>query len=297
MSSIRIETKNYSDFLRERLLFEIDILKEDGTIIEIDEEEQGDVVIFNCKLIIENDKFEDEVTIFREHIANTLSDLIINRFEEDLLHKLLRANYQYFTPEDEMRLIQLASDRLNYLESKDDEAIISQIQRKNRILLEIVDYLVHKDVIILEGFVRFRLRDYIDELQLAVDQAVNDLAVEREYEEFVYLLKHFIENQGSKTELINIVKTEQNKFEFLNEFGTVVENGYLDDELLDLMEQDLEYQDLLISALITLAPQEIILHFKEPAEIVETIEGIFTERVSICMGCKYCEINSLNELE
>ncbi|MCK8817118.1 putative sporulation protein YtxC [Natroniella sulfidigena] len=297
MSLIRIETKKYSDFLRERLLFEIDILKEDGTIIEIDEEKQGDAIIFNCKLVTENNNFEDEVAIFREYIANILSDLIINRFEEDLLHKILKRNYQHFTPEDEKKLIELASDRLNYLESKDDGAIISQIQRKNRILLEIVDYLTIKDVIILEGFVRFRLGEYISELQLAVDQAVNDLAVEREYEEFVYLLKHFVENQDPKIELINVVKTEQNKFEFLNQFGTVLKNSYLDDDILNLMEEDLDYQDLLISALITLAPQEIVLHFKEPAEAVETIEGIFAERVCICMGCKYCEIDSLNELE
>ncbi|WP_408955828.1 sporulation protein YtxC [Natroniella sp. ANB-PHB2] len=297
MSLIRIETKNHSNFLRERLLFEVEILKEDGTIIKIDEGKKGDVSFFNCELVVENDKFEDEVAIFREYIANILSDLIINRFEEDLLHKVLKANYRYFTLEDKAKLIELASDRLNYLESKDDGAIISQIQRKNRILLEIVDYLADKNLIILEGFVRFRLREYIDELQLAVDQAVNDLALEREYEEFVYLLKHFIESQESKIELINIVKTEQNKFKFLNQFGTVVKNNYLDDELLGLMEQDLEYQDLLISALITLAPQEIVLHFKEPVEIVETIEGIFTERVCICMGCKYCEIDSLNELE
>ena len=54
------------------------------------------------------------------------------------------------------------------------------------------------------------------------------------------------------------------------------------------LNQDVEYDDLLLSALITISPRRIILHVISPIEIVETIVNVFRERVRICEGCDLC---------
>ncbi|WP_027340663.1 putative sporulation protein YtxC [Halonatronum saccharophilum] len=299
MPRIRIGTKDYVECLQERLYFELDFLKEDGILIDVDEIKQGEIRLFECRCSSTRKEIDEKVllNIFKEYIANVLSDVIINYFEEDFLLKILRANYRYLDPEEENSILKTAKDRLNFLVSKEDKTAISQIQRKNRILLEIVEYLDFEDEIILEGFLRFRLQSYLAELELAIDSAVDEFVIESEYEEFVHLLKYFIENQDTKTNLINVIKTEDDHFKLLNEEGILIENTYLDEHILNMVDCELDYEDLLISALITTAPEEIFLHFKSPASLIEILKKVFEEKVSVCLGCEYCKINNLKEKE
>ena len=73
--------------------------------------------------------------------------------------------------------------------------------------------------------------------------------------------------------------------------GKPLENEYLNGFSVDLMTNSINYDDLLISALITLAPKEVTIHTKEQDEFKETlktIENIFGERLRYCPGCKIC---------
>jgi len=297
MPIIEIGTSRYRDCLKERLTFELDFLKEDGIIIEIDEFGHGDLCIFTCKCSFAKGELDNLVTIFKEYVANVLSDVIINDLEEELLMKILKSNYRDFSSNEQKDILKMAIDRLNFLVSKEEEDIISKIQRKNRILLEILDYLEETNEITLEGFIRFRLRDYLTELEVAIDRAVEDFIVEKEYEEFIHLLKYFIDSQEAKNKLIHVVKINNGHFKLLDEDEKVVENTYLDEHILNMVDCELDYEDLLISALITSAPEEIILHFKEPISLLKTLQNVFTDKISICLGCKYCQMGSLNESE
>ena len=59
-------------------------------------------------------------------------------------------------------------------------------------------------------------------------------------------------------------------------------------KLLEEPLPGMEPEDLLLSNLITLAPQAIILHFPADTEIAQTIIQVFQEHVSICQGCNLC---------
>ncbi|AGB41983.1 YtxC-like family protein [Halobacteroides halobius DSM 5150] len=294
MTLVRIGSNNYINNLEERLYFELGFLREDGIEIEINRIVENNIVFFECKYK-EEEQFS--IDIFREYIANALSDIIINYFESDLLDKILKNNYNYFSTEEKEIILEMAYDRLNFLVSQDNEEIISKIQRKNKVLLEIIDYLKSEDEFILEGFIRFRLKDYLAELKLAIEGAVEDYMVERENQEFIYLLKSFIDNQTTKNELVNVIKTKNGNFQLLDSNGIVLENIFLDEYILQMVDDKLHDEDLLISALISIAPKEIIIHFDKPISIIKTLKKIFTDRISICLGCNYCELNDLNELE
>ncbi|TDX49070.1 putative sporulation protein YtxC [Orenia marismortui] len=297
MPIIQIGTNHYEEYLRDRLFFELAFLKQDGIIIEIDEFQKGDLTVFDCQLRLDKDGLDNLDFIFNEYIANALSDVIINNIEGELLEKILKSKYKQFSNLENREIIEMATDRLNFLISQEDQSIISKIQRKNRILLEILDYLEVRNEMSLEGFVQFRLKDYLSELEVSIDRAVDDFIVEKEYEEFIHLLKYFIDTQETKNELIHVVKFKNDHFKLLNEDGMVIENTYLDENLLSMVDCDLDYDDLLISALITAAPELIILHFKEPVSIIKPLKNIFADKISICLGCEYCNLNNLNELD
>lgn len=56
--------------------------------------------------------------------------------------------------------------------------------------------------------------------------------------------------------------------------------------------EDINYEDLLISALITIAPRNVMLHMAGiPQEhgVVQTIQHVFEGRVMTCDGCEICE--------
>jgi hypothetical protein len=71
----------------------------------------------------------------------------------------------------------------------------------------------------------------------------------------------------------------------------VIESDYLDGILLDQADTEMNYEDLLVSALITLAPKEVVLHIKNEGQYdntVTTLKNVFSNRVMVCMGCDLC---------
>ncbi|MBM7558049.1 putative sporulation protein YtxC [Halanaerobacter jeridensis] len=293
MSVIRVGSNKYKDCLKKRFALEREILKKDQYNIEINSIEQGNILFFECSVTNDTLLF----TILKELIANVLSDLIINHLELDFLYKILNINCKQLSQEEEKKIINIALNRLNIGDGKNDEGIKAKIKRKNNILLEIIEYIADGQEIVLEGFVRFRLKGYLTELESAVKNAIEEYGVEKESRGFVHLLKHYVDIQANNSKLVNVIKIKNNGFKLLNENEKMIENPFLDEYVLEQLEQELDQQDLVISALISIAPQEIILHFNQPLELIENLKNIFNKRVSICLGCDYCKVNNLKELE
>lgn len=54
---------------------------------------------------------------------------------------------------------------------------------------------------------------------------------------------------------------------------------------------NLNYEDLVVSALITIAPRNIMVHTSDrlsDKEVLETIKSVFEGRVVVCEGCELC---------
>ena len=62
--------------------------------------------------------------------------------------------------------------------------------RKKQITEKIKEYLDKNDELILDGFINFRLKDYMLEIEGLVDDAVDDFLMEKEYLEFIRLLRY-----------------------------------------------------------------------------------------------------------
>lgn len=299
-ASFSIGAKENIDLLRSKLDTEFALLQNDGIKIDCEQTPTGGLTFLGYNIAdYGNSGYSEEETrvIFKHYIANVVSEVILNNWEKELLLDIIRQNYYYFTPDEQQMIYQLALDRLNH-GTPNEEAFIDYLGRKSSILQKLLEYLNSNDRLIVEGFIRFRLKDYLQELNSMADRAVDDFMLEKEYKEFIKLLKYFVDIQEPRLDKVQVLMQPSGTFKLLDGNNKNISSDYLDGFLIETTEPEINYEDLLISALITIAPNAIILHYpesKQSERATETIKSVFGERVSYCEGCKLCSKTDLFE--
>jgi len=247
-------------------------------ICSIDEETSSDV-----KAMV---PFE----MLKNYVSNGLADYIIKKYEYKMLERIINTNYCYFNSAEKKEIMANALKIINNNENSFVNSLF-QIRRRNIIISKLLEYFDSTDVIILDGFVNFRLKEYKKGLEEIVDKAVDDFLMEREYKEFIRLLKYFVEIQEPKFNAIHIIVSADDKYMLFDDEKREITNECIADFISEIAEDELNYDDLLVSSLITLAPRKIVIH--NPAEfrnkeLLETIKNVFCGKVIICNGCDIC---------
>lgn len=227
------------------------------------------------------------------HVCNALADYIINRYEEKLIARIINSNYCYFNSAEKKEILRQAL-RIIRNENKNFFNSLFQIRRKNIIVRKLMEYLENSCSIILDGFVNFRLKEYMKDLEEIVDKAVDDFLMEREYMEFIRLLRYFVDIQEPKFATIHVIVGYDNKYILLDENRREITNECIQEFINEISEGEINYDDLLVSSLITLAPKKIIIHCSgqfRNKELLETIKNVFLNKVVMCKGCEVCIMN------
>jgi putative sporulation protein YtxC len=295
MDAISIGTNLCSNQLREKLDFGKNFLVQKGIQVDINERQQGKLTFFGCKIDnIEEFLSNNDTTrpilwqSFKDYITIVLSNVITDDLERILVNKIIQNECNNYSKSEREIIYNSALEKLNIMEKEEENNIFEQIKKKNRIQLELSDYLDINNQIMLEGFIRFRLKDYFTELKIAVECAIDEFMMEKEYEEFIALLRYFVDIQEPQVDLVHVFQDEESGFKLLDKNYELIRNEYLEGFVLDMVDDDLHYEDLLISALITVAPKEIKLHLAKEADVIKTVKNIFNDKVLICKGCDYC---------
>ena len=286
---ITIGTYTKPQALFQRLNHEFAILQNEGFPYMLDVDRVGEFTFLDCFFREkEGTDKEDTLEMVRNSIANCLAEIIIEEWETLLLKKIVRDNFYYYTSREKQAILSKTERILN------PSSLNSyyQKQRKEEIRERILDYLARQKKLIIEGFINFRLKDYQENLSNAVDSAVDEFLLEKEYREFIRLLRYFVEIQEPRIKKVQVVFKEAGKFIFLDEADQLIEHESLEGLCLDFWENEINYADLLISALITLAPEELLIHqssHETALETIETIKDVFRSRVKECSGCEHCQ--------
>ncbi|NLJ60382.1 MAG: putative sporulation protein YtxC [Firmicutes bacterium] len=291
MEIIAIGVLDHGSKVQERLLAKIQTLGEKGIHVDITERSGGPLT-FLCLSIPEPGQGipQGQRDILRYHVASALADSIVFDIEAELIEKTLRSRYSYFDDEEREKIAEYVLDALNRRSQGDDQGQVQAItRRRNDILFALLDYLDTSDCLILDGFMRFRLKRYMEQLETAADSAVDDFMLEKEYNEFIRLLKYFVDVQEPKIEEIHVIARPNGHFRLLDQNGKAVDSDYLEGAPVEPGQSDVDHEDLLISALITVSPKRIILHGFQGKNANETITRVFDNRVSSCPGCQICE--------
>ena len=228
----------------------------------------------------------NDINGFYDKLSDIIYNLIIIFYEKKLLSRLVNSNYFYFLDFEKKQIVDLCLDIINSDEFNDDSNQNIKDSRKIAIKKGVYEYFRQNKQMILDGFINFRLRSYLKILDYSTDIGVNKFIIEREYIEFIKLLKLYIETNSSNIDMVHLIYS--NKTSFLTD-----ENKNLikvDDDIFNvkyLSDISFSSNDYTLNALLTLLPQKIYIHLiDEEDEFINTLKLIFDKRIVLCTNCE-----------
>lgn len=233
-------------------------------------------------------EFDSQNDLFAlDQFLNVLAEYILERYEMSKMEHLLREEYPS---------LPLAGRRemLRCVKQFEDDCEIGREVRKQAILLSLYDYLRDNSEMLLEGFVTFRLREYESLLERLAERVAEACMTQREYEDFIGLLKYFVNLQENRPHLTHLVVVADGSYALLSEAGeNITERCLAEFTEEDEIPEVADFDDLLISMLITLAPRNILLHNAEAfrnKELLNTMQRVFDGHFLCCKGCDLCRM-------
>ena len=218
----------------------------------------------------------DDLENFISNICDLLVCLIIENFEPHLLKQFLIQNYFYFDSFEINKVFNICEDILC------DSDDYSFENRYNILFDNLYGYLFQNKKIYLNGFLNFRNKEYFKHLSDMIDISVNKFIIEREYLEFISLLKMYINSHTPNTNLVNLYYngTKPTLFDENNNIIDVKSDAF---DMKYLSDISFSSNDYILNALLTLVPQKIIIHLSDNSidEFINTLSLIFENRIQI----------------
>ena len=279
MKSICIKTNNENQL--NYLLNELEYIEIKPVIISTNK-------FKNYKNIIIHYKGND-IKKFIHEVSCILSCMVIDELEEKFINQLLIKNYFYFDSNERKNITEMC------FEIFADDFNLYFDKKYNCLINDFEVYLSSNKSIILTGFLNFRVKDYLSILEDAVDEAVNSFVIEKEYLEFISLLKMYINSQKSSCDVVHLIYNNESSI-LLDKDKNIIDVS--DDIFKAKYLSDISFSsnDYALNSLLTLIPKKIYIHLINNCvdEFIHTISLIFENRVEICTDCSICQIYKNN---
>ena len=224
----------------------------------------ADVTVTGC-----GQDFETEYAV----LCIILSDIIVENLQIRHLVRLLRHDHHYLTEKEQCDILVRALKNLWYGTGKSSRSVAlckkDVRQRLCSILFE-----TDADTLILEGFMRFRMKDYLDTWSKELSACVGTYMRKKEYAEFVEILRLFIGVRIPRARWVHLGIGDDGRYLLMDEKRCVLRHT--------VGSKYTSEDDALLSTLVNTAPLHIVVHqqsrFADP-RIIETIKDIFGGRV------------------
>lgn len=215
-------------------------------------------------------------------LSFSLADMITREYEHKRLSDYIDALHPQFLPRERQTVLQAASAavlktpperRMQYIEDR------------------LYTFLTDANQLSLDGFINFRLKEYKSLLKKAATAAVDVYLAEKEYEEFITLLKLYIMGQGEREPCVHVVVCADGGYSIFDKNGVRLEEK-CEQIFAEGEKAALCAEDMLLSALLSLAPEEITFHNAQnlrTPRLLETLVRVFSGRVHICEKCPICK--------
>lgn len=227
----------------------------------------------------------NDESLFLSKISSILCFLVIDELEESLLKRLVIQNYFYFDYTEREKILAICFDIM-----ADDFSNL--FDKKFKVLYDIFyQFLSTHKSIVLNGFINFRLKSYLSLLDEIVNEAVNHFIIEKEYLEFISLLKLYINSQACGCEMVHIVFSSSDSI-LLDENKNLI---VLSDDIFKakyLSDISFSSNDYILNSLLTLLPRKIYIHLVGGYmdEFINTLQLVFENRIHLCTDCNICKL-------
>lgn len=208
---------------------------------------------------------------FYSEISDILSKSIIEICEETIVKKVLSYDYFYFDYGEREKVLDF------FYNSQDSNTYNKKCEL---LYTTFKPYIISNNKIFLDGFIPFRLKDYIHFLTENLDSAVNSFLIDKEYTEFISILKLYIQSQESHINLVHLVYSKS-KALLLDENKNVIEDNNSALNAKYLSDITFSKNDFTFNTLLSLVPKKIYVHLIDGIcdEFIDTLKLVFENRV------------------
>ena len=281
MKSICIKTNNEN--LLNYLLNELDYIEIKPVVISTNKFKNYKNIIIHYS--------GNEIKKFIHEVSCILACLVIDELEESFIKKLILKNYFYFDFNERKHIVDMCFDIFT------DDFNLYFDKKYNCLINDFESYLKNNKSIILNGFLNFRIKDYMSILEEVVDEAVNNFVIETEYLEFISLLKMYVNSQKSSCDIVHLIYNNESSI-LLDKDKNII--NVSDDVFKAKYLSDISFSsnDYALNSLLTLIPKKIYIHLIDNCidEFIHTLSLIFESRVEICTDCDICKIYKNNPM-
>ena len=154
----------------------------------------------NYKNIIIHYLSNNDYPYFFSKISSLLSFMIIDEFEDILMKRIIDKNYFYFDTLERNKILKNCYNILS------DEYYAWFDKKFDALYNSLYSFISNNKVLLLDGFINFRLQAYTSILDDIVAESVNNYIIEKEYMEFISLLKLYINSQKNNSNIIHFLR-------------------------------------------------------------------------------------------
>ena len=239
----------------------------------------------NYKNIIIHYLSNNDYPYFFSKISSLLSFMIIDEFEDILMKRIIDKNYFYFDTLERNKILKNCYNILS------DEYYAWFDKKFDALYNSLYSFISNNKVLLLDGFINFRLQAYTAILDDIVAESVNSYIIEKEYMEFISLLKLYINSQKNNSNIVHLIYNTSESI-LLDENKNLILNS---EEIFNakyLSDISFSANDYTLNSLLNLLPKKIYIHLidNQMDEFINTLQLIFENRVSICLNCEICNL-------
>lgn len=141
----------------------------------------------------------------------------------------------------------------------------------------------------VEGFIRFRLKQYRRDLRRIIQHAIDEYFIERELGVYVETLKNALSNRETKLERLHVVHLDDRNLYLYDHKWRRLFPYLVNGVALRLADRETDYADLVVGVIVSLAPRAVIVHTtQENYPIIYTIKKVFAKKAIVCSDCSEC---------
>ena len=258
---IKLDNKNISDYL----------------LNELEYFELNDVYISCYKFKIYTNIIihyvGKDIDLFLNKISTLLTYVIIDLYEPQIIQNMINTNYFYFSTVEKKTIYNLCLTNIDF---KNSLSMIKTISDA------FYNYFLENKSVILSGFVAFKISNYFKELDSIVEMCVNKFIIDKEYIEFINLLKAYIDTTPCNSNAVHLVYKNHESKLFDSDYKQI---EYNDDFIPQKYLSDISFSsnDYALNSLLTLLPKKLYIHLDDfEDDFITTLKKIFDKHVCIC---------------
>lgn len=232
---------------------------------------------------------------YRSRFTETLDDFLWNDWMYIHIDNRLHHRHSYLTDDEREYLTLLTLHGLRKTADADMADVRQSIHEgvEEAVRTAVTEAQGQMDGFIsLDAIMRFRAKAWLQSLDEGIEEVVEQFLADREYEEFVSLLRYMLESQPLSQQKIHVFCTDERVW-MCDETGELISDEEVSRAAYQVSEDgEVNVEDLAMSVLITRSPCKIVIHDVTHGapwpSFSETLERVFLERAIRCSNCSAC---------